>query len=219
MFRRLFALASTLSLLLFVTVVVLWVRGQWTFTRIIHTHVVDTSGQFKQRRVAFLMWRDAAGMMVQTEVFHSDDKAARARLRRDLPQAPHTVVYERAGWSTEAGGTPDAAEHWGFWYRSPEASRRATLEVSFAKLVDGAEYTVTTESERAFFLPWWFLAIVLGCLPCIVLLHRVRRGLRLRAGCCPSRAYDLRATPDRCPERGRQPCDIQCRYARDKTRH
>jgi hypothetical protein len=205
MMRRLFTVASVLSLVLFVITMVLWVRSQWTFTRMTYTHVADASDPIQQRRVLFLMWRDAAEVMIQTESFHPEDEAARARLRRDLPLAPHTDVYERAGWSMEPGGAADAAGHWGFWYRSPEAARRARLEVSFGRIVGDSEYQVTTDTERAFFLPWWFLAIVFAWLPCIMLFRRVGQYVRRRAGRCPACGYDLRASPDRCPECGAIP--------------
>jgi hypothetical protein len=50
--------------------------------------------------------------------------------------------------------------------------------------------------------PFWLLtlAVLLGCVPGFWLWQR-RRYLR-RAGCCPVCGYDLRASPERCPECG-----------------
>jgi hypothetical protein len=50
-------------------------------------------------------------------------------------------------------------------------------------------------------IPAWFLV---SCSVAIVALvvSRVRRSARIREGCCPNCQYDLRATPDRCPECG-----------------
>jgi len=48
-------------------------------------------------------------------------------------------------------------------------------------------------------LPLWALAVTLTLLPATRLIRRVRRHAR---GHCSRCGYDLRATPDRCPECG-----------------
>jgi hypothetical protein len=49
-------------------------------------------------------------------------------------------------------------------------------------------------------VPYWFLIALTSVLPFIWAGKRLRR--RHRSGLCPTCGYDLRATPDRCPECG-----------------
>jgi hypothetical protein len=73
-----------------------------------------------------------------------------------------------------------------------------------------------TQEEVGLTLPYWFLALVASLVPGLwiarfgVLLAQYWRGRRRRsAGLCPSCGYDLRATPQRCPECGRMPAQVQ----------
>jgi hypothetical protein len=61
-------------------------------------------------------------------------------------------------------------------------------------------------SVRTYGVPAWFL-VALTATPALIALHRIRRRRREanRRGLCPACGYDLRATPDRCPECGAVP--------------
>ena len=63
---------------------------------------------------------------------------------------------------------------------------------------DGQELT-----SRLPFIPYPLAAIVLAILPAIWVYRRCFHRFGQRSGVCPSCGYDLRATPDRCPECGR----------------
>jgi hypothetical protein len=54
-------------------------------------------------------------------------------------------------------------------------------------------------------IPLWFLILCWLILPSFFLNNRCRQRRRQRTGLCTSCGYDLRATPDRCPECGTIP--------------
>jgi len=51
-------------------------------------------------------------------------------------------------------------------------------------------------------VPIWALAAITGFLPALMLYRRLKKRRRISAGKCPVCGYDLRATPQRCPECG-----------------
>jgi hypothetical protein len=57
--------------------------------------------------------------------------------------------------------------------------------------------------------PYWPILGASALLPCWTLWKRHRRNLRAANNLCVSCGYDLRATPDRCPECGTIPNDAK----------
>jgi hypothetical protein len=55
------------------------------------------------------------------------------------------------------------------------------------------------------FFPHWALVGLFGLMPAIALIGWLRRRRAHRTGHCRRCGYDLRATPDRCPECGFEP--------------
>jgi hypothetical protein len=55
------------------------------------------------------------------------------------------------------------------------------------------------------YVPGWMPVVLLGVLPTAWVGRRLRSRRRRRAGLCSRCGYDLRATPDRCPECGAAP--------------
>jgi hypothetical protein len=54
-------------------------------------------------------------------------------------------------------------------------------------------------------IPYWAVILSTIVLPCLSLTESIRNKRLVLAGCCPVCGYDLRATPNRCPECGTVP--------------
>ena len=63
-------------------------------------------------------------------------------------------------------------------------------------------YNKATGSETYAWIPCWFVMLLSATLPTIVFARARRARRRQRTGCCSRCGYDLRASPDRCPECG-----------------
>ena len=197
---------TALSLVLCVTTAALWLRSQRTFTRVWYTRPLLGPDATRQRRLAFLSWRDRVGFSIETELFHPEDTAAGERLKRDLPRAQRVQVDEHQGRSTAEDGLPDLAAHPGFYYRSPEVSRQVVPQYAAGRVIGGAEYFATSESWRSLFVPWWSLVVAFAGLPATTLGRRLWLWSRRRPfGRCPQCNYDLTGNVSgTCPECGRK---------------
>jgi len=97
---------------------------------------------------------------------------------RVIPRAPAFAIGRSTGW---------------------ELMRRS----SFSKTGPSGSYTGGRASASS-----WALVLVSGAWPAtsiVLLMRRTRRRRLARAGCCAKCGYDLRASPDRCPECGALP--------------
>ncbi len=104
-------------------------------------------------------------------------------------------------WGTTGyypGGLSWATDEWPYAEFSP-SWRRFGIESPVRR--SGYSY-------RQAYLPHWSLAVLFGVLPTIYLLRKIRSRRLKRIGHCPTCGYDLRATPDRCPECGTVPKKI-----------
>ena len=90
----------------------------------------------------------------------------------------------------------------GLYFHSSSAYRPITGTLGFAWDNHNSDPTVNFMRYSLDF-PHWSLATLLAIAPIFWFFGpRVRRAKRHRLGLCPSCGYDLRATPDRCPECG-----------------
>jgi hypothetical protein len=100
------------------------------------------------------------------------------------------------GWAHVSALTPatDIAD-----YAPSNTTRFATLAGFGVLAGDTGRYTVTAR-----IVPYWFVVLAAAVLP-LAWLRTRRQRRRSPSGLCPSCGYDLRATPERCPECGTIP--------------
>jgi hypothetical protein len=177
--RRLFALLTIFSLLVFLATLILWIRS----------HHLSDQIQWRNSNGARTIY-SAEGSLV-LDLFFIDWSREPIEFRslqyqRDQRRAPLNYILLL---NFDAGDIDIEWKHAGFsWWerRSPKAGRRLIIMA----------------------LPFWFVAIFPGILPVSYLTLRLRSGFIRRRmkqkGLCVNCGYDLRATPkgSPCPECG-----------------
>jgi hypothetical protein len=181
--RRLFTILSSLSLLLFVAVVVLWVRSYWIVDVVQNTKTDDQS-----RYIASVRLTTRRGTVV---------------IEVSRPDTPVTVSVPPGRSFSYYGAVADR-----FIFPFRENQIRSFSGVSWGQYrfgvgtLSGPGFSMGT--ANVLILPLHFFVAVTSVAPLIWFVmwwkHRVPV-----TGRCPSCGYDLRATSDRCPECGRVP--------------
>ena len=102
------------------------------------------------------------------------------------PSSEQGFVYERLSGSWDSTDRIQRARNWG--------------ALGFFFIAEEGFYP-NSGTLRGIALPFWFLLLVLASLR-IALLRACDRSMPEQPGRCSMCGYDLRATPDRCPECG-----------------
>jgi hypothetical protein len=190
MLRRLFAGSSALSLLLCGATCALWIRSYWVRDDLSRDAYGSKSG-FVFHRAQLLSSGRGELALAYRGYTNSDPAVVNA-----MPSASGTAATD---WHTYPAQDTVGG---------PLLPNNLTLSRSgFAILVERRRAS-GYYGERGFAvrLPHWSLFVATAVLPTLLLLHHWRDiRQKSRIGLCARCGYDLRATPDRCPECGRVP--------------
>ena len=184
--RHLFTLCSAASLLLAMATCALWVRSRAHIDVAVHAWPVDAA--LTQTR-----WK-----------FHScEGVICLSRVRCERSSGPATDVMGSGVGSFPTSDTVSSRPFSGF---GPTDFRPLGFRVARSVTTDPpAGPWQRRWTHWALSVPHWFVALLLIAAPARWSASHLTRGGRRRDGRCLACGYDLRATPDRCPECGAVP--------------
>jgi hypothetical protein len=175
--RRPLNLLTTGSLLLCVAACGLWVRSHWVSDALMYG---GASGEYGTQTMSGTL------ALVQDNTPH-----AVPSLRQDRFDARQISPWDN-------GSPLSLPNRLGFGYRVD------TVPAGKFRLADDTTVTVPpARLSRMVLLPLWLPALLFALAPAARLYRRLRP--RYAAGRCATCGYDLRATPDQCPECGATP--------------
>jgi hypothetical protein len=173
--RKPFTLAAGISAVLSIAVSAMWVRSCRVGDRV-HVQWARAPDAGGSRLVR--TWEiESVGGWVQFSRGHTNWSVD--ALRRGT--LPHEYLESRAYHVT---------------YKARPGAREGYRPIRFAG------WRTDTAGYSGVFVPHWMLCVMLAMAPAAWLARRRSSRRRRRTGCCPACGYDLRATPDRCPECG-----------------
>jgi hypothetical protein len=170
--RRIFWTAWSLLLIAIATILI---RSYWYADQIGYS--TDTKSPPSWNKHYILIGRGRLGFI--SSVFHPTEYMTHKRWFHDSSPA------EEFPWD---------------WFYS-QASLKI-LGFGVAELPYLTPSSILVNDLHVVILPIWSLLLPLSVPPALLLLRVRRRKIRLRRGLCPTCGYDLRATPDKCPECG-----------------
>jgi hypothetical protein len=197
--RRLFTFFSSLSLLLCVAVCVLWVRSYW---------VQDVVSRYRD-----LEYKEAGAVILFIDQNRITVEMGGLNLYRRWDEERSQYGFSRNGeiqrhdWSHRvAKATSYAAPpRQNTSANAPNQGALGELRWYFDSYNSrgSSPFQFSSGGVHSLTIPLWLPAALTAILPIswITFTYR-RRRFRDHAGRCPSCGYDLRATPERCPECG-----------------
>ena len=203
---RLFKILTTLSALLCLATLVLWIRGHYA--------------------------RD--GLWYSTDTMRYSIHSYRGRVwlwSLSIAPDPTAMVWTTPAHIRTGFQIDSVADSWYAPYISP--SKGVLLETDFTNAPRGwsglnrqwlgfsyvcddswfpkaqLQQSYPSARSRAIFVPHWAIVALTAILPALGIVRFMRNRKRSRHGLCPNCGYDLRATPGRCPECGHEPSPAQ----------
>jgi hypothetical protein len=180
--RRVFTILSVLSLLLCLATVALWIhsRSRNFYARFCAPH--------QNQVIGWSIYSESEGSELMLEFFRERESTGW------WERLSAFVLGEDEGWRMGTSApNPYISAPW--WHDDHSFFSRRGFQAAYDD-GDGRwdSYRLT--------VPHWFLALLLAILPAFHLRAILRSRKRRRLGLCPVCGYDLRATPERCPECG-----------------
>jgi hypothetical protein len=184
-----------LSSILLLATVTMWVRAQFARQRLTYDRMVEAGDHLGKRSITAETYRGSLLLAVDVDRVSPVEPNGLENVRRGFQKEngnswssalPASLTHVRWRWF-------DANVHWGFAWLHEETDY-------FVDFAGSTRMLPGHKNSRLLALPWWFLTLLFAIAPS----RALRRAFRTRhpAGHCPKCGYDLRATPDRCPECG-----------------
>ena len=186
-----------------------WWRSYRVYDRAAYASHGDNGGELVERTWQLVL---ARGELVFD--FRGERHGGDFRLVHQVPETTPRVrlsshpAVDTPGWRLVPKSLANSA---GFWWIALHSSLLVTQPdgtipgMATTQPGGAALSWVTTTTSRTIAVPHWFV-LTLSVLPLGASMVRWRaRARRARRGCCRECGYDLRATPERCPECGAMP--------------